>query len=110
MDIMSGNIFEAMRLVLPEHRELMRDVDQNESPYRRSELLDDVFEEYEDIWNTAYREHTELRIVMISAKGKRSINGVPVSLQPPLRLQTDHGCIMIQPEAILHLESMTQPL
>ena len=106
MHLIDGNIFEAMRLVLPEHRELMSDLEGLKRIRQRPELVEDVVAEFEYMWREAWYGQSTLAITLFHSTSQQMICGIPLTYQKPLRLQTDQGCIMIQQEDILLIQRL----
>ena len=106
MNLSEGNIFEAMRLVLPEHRELMSDIEKMHQRTKRPTLAEDVMIEFEYLWKEAWHHQLPLSIVLFDPMRERVVSGIPLTSQNPLRLRTEHGCIMIQQEDILRINRL----
>ncbi len=106
MNIADGNIFEAMRLVLPEHRELMGELGRLTKNRQRPELADDEVAEFEYLWGEAWMGQGELEVTLFQSGDEHTICGIPLSYQPPLRLQSEHGCIMIALQDIIHVKRL----
>ncbi|TDY37157.1 YolD-like protein, partial [Alicyclobacillus sacchari] len=56
MNIRDGNIFEAMRLVLPEHRALMAQIQRERTRRKRPALTEERLEEMQYTLSEAIRE------------------------------------------------------
>ncbi len=104
MNIEDGNIFEAMRLVLPEHRELMRYLEELRKSRQRPELTEDEMAEFEYLWGEAWNEQYALAVTLFHSGHEQIICGIPLTCKQPLRLQTERGCIMIPQEDIIRIK------
>lgn len=106
MHLIDGNIFAVMRLVLPEHRELMSDLEGLKRIKQRPELAEDAVAEFEYMWRAAWCDQFALAITLFHPTQQQMICGIPFTHQKPLRLQTAKGCIMIQQEDILLIKRL----
>jgi hypothetical protein len=75
---MDGNIFEAMRLVLPEHREKMREAEREEGKQEPPLLADDAVEAIQRVIGQALRRALRLRVTWFDPHGNVEWEGVPV--------------------------------
>lgn len=106
MNLTAGNIFEAMRLVLPEHRGLMGDLARLGRIRQRPELMEDGAAEFEYLWREAWHGQFALAITLFGPEQEQVICGIPLTCQKPLRLQTDQGCIMVQQVDIIQIRRL----
>lgn len=104
MKIGEGNIFEAMRLVLPEHRELMermeRDVRRGKPPL----LTEDHYEQMQYILSRALEEQIPIKVAVWMEYEQRVWMGVPERSGDKLRLRTKQGSVFIAFSDLLQVE------
>lgn len=104
MRITEGNIFEAMRLVLPEHRELMKRSGREESKRKQPVLSEDQQAEMEYILGEALRRKRKIRVTIFGAFQDMTREGVPFIKNGGLRLRADTGIVPIPVEKVTKIE------
>lgn len=89
MRLDEGNIFEAMRLVLPEHRAVMSFVAKQNSKRERPVLAEDQMEEMQYILAEALEQQRKVRITFyhpyddVTLEGWISSNGTSLMIHTP---------------------------
>lgn len=105
MQIGEGNIFEAMRLVLPEHRELMERIARDRTRGKQPILAEDQYEEMQRTLQQAIAEQTPICVTVWADYERRTHCGLPVWYGQTLRLTSEEGTQIIQLTAILHIQN-----
>ncbi|ACV58545.1 YolD-like family protein [Alicyclobacillus acidocaldarius] len=104
MNIRDGNIFEAMRLVLPEHRELMAQIRRERAKRKRLVLTEERLEEMQYALSEAVREGRAVRVTVFSPKrdvvlvGRVSVRG------RELRVRTIDGEKVVKLDDVIEIE------
>ncbi|MDB5085101.1 MAG: YolD [Bacilli bacterium] len=91
MRIIDGNIFEAMRLVLPEHRELMDRMKRESGKKEQPLLAQDELEEMQYLLSEALEGQVPLRATLFHPYGHQIVTGIPFVSAGQLFLQTADG-------------------
>ncbi|BCJ86741.1 YolD-like family protein [Effusibacillus dendaii] len=104
MRIVDGNIFEAMRLMLPEDRELM-ERSRRESTRRRLPIISqDAWNEMAYILDEALHQKQPIRITLFEPHEDVIWEGIPVVKNGHLKLQTADGIRQIPLEKVIRME------
>jgi hypothetical protein len=106
MKITDGNIFEAMRLVLPEHRELMRQSEQERTKRKQPILSEDEWTEMGYILGEALQYQYKIRVTIFDPTQNVVREGVPVIKNGELRLQTDEGIYRVPMKKVVKIETI----
>jgi hypothetical protein len=104
MKITDGNIFEAMRLMLPEHRELMRQSEQERTKQEQPILSEDEWTEMGYILGEALQYKSKIRVTLFDPSQNVVWEGVPVIKNGELRLQTDEGICRVPMKKVMKIE------
>jgi hypothetical protein len=91
MRIADGNIFEAMRLVLPEHRELMEERRTLAQKRKQPMLSEDEWARMEYVVTECLEEASALKVTLFQPWRDIVLEGTPILVQDRLCLQTDQG-------------------
>lgn len=78
MKINEGNIFEAMRLVLPEHRGVMKGWQSERSMRNAPTLSDDEIQEMQYVISEAVENGSRIRLTLFGSFGDAVVEGIPV--------------------------------
>lgn len=87
-DILNGNLYEVMRMVLPEHRQLMNQCDLLGAPRKQPELTDDAWDEIQYILSEAIEERQRVRIILFGQRKDTVMEGVPAIVNGRLVLES----------------------
>ncbi|WP_206832762.1 YolD-like family protein [Alicyclobacillus fructus] len=91
MNIRDGNIFEAMRLVLPEHRELMAQIQRERAKRKRPVLTEERLEEMQYALSEAVREGRAVRVTVFTPERDVVLVGHVTVRGRELRVSTAGG-------------------
>ena len=103
-DILDGNIFEAMRMILPEHRILMDQLDHFAVPRKQPELTEDAWDEMRYTISEAIEQRQRARITLFGQREDTVIEGIPVIANGRLMLETKEGMRMLNAEKVIGTE------
>jgi hypothetical protein len=106
MRIVDGNIFEAMRLVLPEHRELMKRFKQQSNQRKLPLLSDDARDEMEYVLAEALRQGRTIRVTLFDPDEDVVWEGIPVLKDRQLHLQTADGIRRVPVQKVVKIEAI----
>jgi hypothetical protein len=106
MKITDGNIFEAMRLVLPEHRELMRQSEQERTKRKQPILSEDEWSEMGYILEEALQYKYKIRVTIFDPSQHVVREGMPIIRNGDLCLQTDEGVHQVPVNQVVKIEIM----
>jgi len=104
MKINEGNIFEAMRLVLPEHRAVMNLVTKEMSKRERPALTEDEYVQMQYVLAEALELERCVRVQLFRPYEDKVIMGVPSLKGNKLYLQTVAGYIELKSSDIVRIE------
>lgn len=105
MKINEGNIFEAMRLVLPEHREMMRGWSRQRHQQKFPILSEDEIQEMQYILSEAIEARARVRITLFGAHDNTVFEGIPM-FKERLYIVSNTGKQIIDVERLMHIERM----
>lgn len=103
MKINEGNIFEAMRLVLPEHRAVMKKWQSERSLRNPPTLSDDEFQEMQYTITEAVENGSRIRLTLFGASGDAVVEGIPV-YDGRLKMVTDRGAQVVDIRRLIKVE------
>ncbi|KPV43165.1 YolD-like family protein [Alicyclobacillus ferrooxydans] len=103
MNINEGNIFEAMRLVLPEHRGVMSDWNRQRSASKPTALTEDEMEQIQYVLSEAVENRAKVRVTLFGDYGDMVLEGVPV-YDGRLRIVTDGGIQSVDVDRLIKAE------
>ncbi|WP_304595886.1 YolD-like family protein [Alicyclobacillus sendaiensis] len=104
MNIRDGNIFEAMRLVLPEHRALMVHIQRERARRKRPAVTEERLEEMQYALSEAIREGRAVRVTVFTPErdvvlvGRVSVHG------RELRVRTVNGVRVVDVRDVIGVE------
>lgn len=98
-----GNLFEAMRLVLPEHRTMMQQWQSERSLRNPPTLSEDEFQQMQYTWSEAIQNRSRVRVTLFGAKGDTVVEGVPM-YHGRLRMATEEGVQSVAVERLVAVE------
>jgi hypothetical protein len=99
------NIFEAMRLVLPEHRARMGQYEREQEANQRKKpvVSQERYAEFSLVIAEAVMEKAKIRITLFNKYGDECINGIPMMDRGRLRLATDEGVMEIPVKRVINV-------
>lgn len=103
MGITDGNIFEAMRLVLPEHRELMEQAKRKSNQVEKPILSEDELIEIHYSLSEAIENQTEVEVTIYHENSCQVLRGIPQVSNEVLHLNTPTGVTKVPFELLLKL-------
>lgn len=103
MNINEGNIFEAMRLVLPEHRGIMKEWQRQRGARKPPVLSEDEVEQMRYILSEAIEECSRIRVTLFRTHGDTVLEGVPI-FEGQLRIATGLGVQSVDVERMIKVE------
>ena len=103
MRISEGNIFEVMRLVLPEHRGVMAGWKRERSGQESPALSEDEIANMHYILSEAIAHRTSVRLQLVEAGVNRLLEGVPV-YDGRLRIVNAEGDFPVLAERLLRVD------
>lgn len=71
------NIFEAMRLIIPEHREAMERIDRDAKRRKRPELADDAIDEMQQVLAEALKDGARIQVTVFNEWADKVYEGIP---------------------------------
>ena len=107
MNIHEGNLFEAMRLVLPEHRSAMTDWQRQRSVRKPPILSEDEIETLQYTLSEAIETRSRVRLTLFGESGDTVWEGVPI-YAGRLRIVTTEGVQMVDGERLIAVEIMPE--
>ncbi len=105
MNINEGNIFEAMRLVLPEHRGAMSEWKRQRSKREPPVLSEDEIQDMQYILKEALENGSKVRLKLFGEYSDAVIEGVPF-YDGRLRAATDEGVLIVDVERLIAVDLM----
>lgn len=110
MRITEGNLFAAMRLTLPEHREMAERMERESRRRRVPELTEDELSEMEYVLSEALEAGSKVRITLYGPDENEVWEGVPVFRSGKLYLQTaDGGKRAVALGRVVRIERVERP-
>ena len=106
MDIIDGNIFEGMRMILPEHRLIMAEIEELNAPRKQPELTNDVWDEMQYLINEAIEHHQRVRIMLFGKRKNTVIEGIPAIICDRLVLNTGEGMRAVAMDQVMKIEKV----
>lgn len=106
MRIKDGNLFEGMRIVLPEHRELMEKMEKEQSKRKPPVLSEDNLREMHYILSEAIESGAPIRITLFHSEKDVVIAGVPVLSNGGICLQTEAGIRQVPLKQAVKIERL----
>ncbi|WP_018130369.1 YolD-like family protein [Effusibacillus pohliae] len=106
MRIVDGNIFEAMRLVLPEHRELMKRFKQESNKRTPPILPEDAWNELEYVLVEALRQGRTIRVTLFDPDEDVVWEGIPMLKDRQLHLRTADGIRRVPVQKVVKIEAI----
>ena len=106
--IRDGNIFEAMRLVIPEHRERMERYQQEvDAGLRQKPVISQSrYAEFSLTIAEAVMNKAKIRITLFNKNGDEFIEGIPIMDCGRLRLATDEGVLEIPVKQVVDVTNV----
>lgn len=104
MNIRDGNIFEAMRLVLPEHRELMAKIQRERAKRKRPVLAEERLDEMQYVLSEAIRERRAVRITVFTPERDVVLVGHVSVCDRELRVRTTDGEQVVRLDDVIEIE------
>ncbi|GMA59439.1 hypothetical protein GCM10025858_39430 [Alicyclobacillus sacchari] len=104
MNIRDGNIFEAMRLVLPEHRALMAQIQRERTRRKRPALTEERLEEMQYTLSEAIREGCAVRVTVFTPERDVVLMGYVSVCGRELRVQTCNGVRIVDVRDVVGVE------
>jgi len=104
MGINDGNIFESMRMALPEHRELMEQAKKARTKRKPPQLSEDEISEMQYVLSEAMEAGKQVRITIFEPNHDSSLAGIPMILGGSLRIQTETGIYPVILSKVVRLE------
>lgn len=104
MNINEGNIFEVMRLVLPEHRGAMATWKLQRSNQERPSLSDDEFEHMWYMVTEAIENEFSVRVTLFGEYGNTVLVGKPQVANGRLLIRTEDGVERVVIERLVGVE------
>ena len=108
MNIVSGNLFEAMRLVLPEHRTMMAEREKAEQRKKQPMLSEDQKAEMHYRLTEALVNRQAIRVTLYAPYGEESYTGMPV-LKGSLYLRTEKGMMRLDLQRMIEITLLGLP-
>ena len=106
MDIIDGNIFEVMRMILPEHRLIMAEIEDLGAPRKQSELTENAWDEMRYLINEAIEHHQRVRIMLFGRHKDTVIEGIPAIVCDRLVLNTREGMRAVVMDQVMKIEKI----
>lgn len=103
MRIDEGNIFESMRLVLPEHREMMERMKQQMHVHKAPSLSEDEMQEMQYAIDEAIHGEKTIRVTTFGPFGDQACEGVPKIKGARLYLSNSEGVMPLDVENIVSI-------
>ncbi|WP_206832706.1 YolD-like family protein [Alicyclobacillus fructus] len=106
MNIRDGNIFEAMRMVLPEHRELMAQIQRERAKRKRPVLTEERLEEMQYALSEAVREGRAVRVTVFTPERDVVLVGHVTVRGRELRVRTAGGEQLVRLNDVIQIEEI----
>jgi len=90
MGVLDGNIFEGMRIILPEHKDKMSKIE-HESKKKKPSLTEDEMAEMQYTLSEALQQELAVRILIHGPDGSKIIEGIPFMKGTKLLIETETG-------------------
>ena len=106
MNIRDGNIFEAMRLVLPEHRALMAQIQRERVKRKRPVLTEERLEEMQYALSEAIREGRAVRVTVFTPERDVVLVGHVTVRGQELRVRTTAGVQSVDVRDVVEVDGV----
>ncbi|MFD2172441.1 YolD-like family protein [Tumebacillus lipolyticus] len=103
MRIADGNIFEAMRLVLPEHREAMKRAAVEAKKRSKPTLDEDAWQEIQYTLQEAMERQLPVAVTLFRPLEDEVLIGAPMMRSGSLWLHTEDGALPIDMRRVLKI-------
>lgn len=103
MNIHDGNIFEAMRLVLPEHRSVMKSWGRKRNERTPPTIEDDELEQMQYMLSEALEHRSRVRLMLFGTYDDTVLEGVTM-FDGRLKIATDEGVHTVNLEKLIRVE------
>lgn len=104
MKINEGNIFESMRLVLPEHREMMERMKRQMQIHKAPNSTDDELQEMQYTLQEALEMKQQIRVTVYNLIENRVYEGTPTVKGNILYLSDEFGTLPLSMKEIIGIE------
>ncbi|SIT13206.1 YolD-like family protein [Alicyclobacillus vulcanalis] len=104
MNIKDGNIFESMRLVLPEHRALMAQIQRERMKRKRPVLTEERLEEMQYTLSEAIRDGRAVRVTVFTPERDVVLVGSVSVRGRELRVRTVNGVRAVDVRDVVGVE------
>lgn len=91
MGLLDENIFESLRLVLPEHRMMMKKIESEQVRQTRTALSEDQHEEMQYIIGEAIENRLQVRMTLFGIYENKIIIGHPYIGNGRLKMRSEDG-------------------
>ncbi len=104
--LLDGNLFESMRLILPEHRVTQKSVERELSKQSKPVLSEDQYEEMQTTIVEAIENGSLVKLTLFGEYGNKTIVGHPIAGNGRLRLCIDEGTESVPLDKLIGVESI----
>ncbi|MBX6395989.1 MAG: YolD-like family protein [Alicyclobacillaceae bacterium] len=104
MRITDGNLFSAMRLALPEHRDMAEQMERESRRRRAPALTEDQLAEMEYVLAEAMETGSRVRITLFGLNEDEVWEGIPVLRNGRLYLEDDSGKRAVPVERVVGVD------
>jgi hypothetical protein len=104
MGLLDENIFESMRLILPEHRMLMKRIEREQMRQTQPVLSEDQYEEMQCIIEEAIENKIQVRMTLFGTYENKMIVGYPYAENGRLKLNTEDGIETVPLDKLVFVE------
>ncbi len=104
LKITDGNLFEAIRLMLPEHREKMKEVERELQKHARPKLSEDAFQEMTNIFSDCAANGHSVQIALFDEYEDELWTGTPIVRDGRLFLQRGRETWPIPVDRVIHID------
>jgi hypothetical protein len=101
MGLLDGNIFEIMRLILPEHRMLTKKIEREQMLQTQPVLSEDQLAEMQHIIGEAIENGSQVRMTLFGTYENKTVVGHPVVENGRLKMRSVDGIEMIPMDKLL---------
>lgn len=101
-ELLDGNLFEKMRIILPEHRHLMENYEKEKEISKREHpiISEHQYAEFSKTISEAVLSQSEIQITLYKKGENEYVTGVPI-VDHKLRVLTGAGLITIQTNRVI---------
>lgn len=103
MNLRDGNIFEAMRLVLPEHRGMMAHRNQERRARKSPTLSQDETDQMRYMLSEALENGSPVRLTLFGVYDDDVLEGIPI-YDGRLRIKTAKGIVEVDRRRLIDME------